>query len=105
MNEATLSIYLYTFSASHRTTNWLNNKYFTPPPGNYLLYSRMLKINLNLFTLYILFFLREFCMSINNNETLVQTIKTRRYTDGTSRVLPFPIPLYAIHDYTYNLLV
>ena len=27
-------------------------------------------------------------------------LKPRRYTDGTSRVLPFPIPLYSIYDRT-----
>ncbi len=26
-------------------------------------------------------------------------LKPRRYTDGTSRVLPFPIPLYSIYDW------
>ena len=27
-------------------------------------------------------------------------LKPRRYTDGTSRVLPFPIPLYSIYGYS-----
>ena len=30
-------------------------------------------------------------------------LKPRRYTDGTSRVLPFPIPLYSIYSSTNHV--
>ncbi len=29
-------------------------------------------------------------------------LKPRRYTDGTSRALPFPIPLYSMYDHRHH---